>query len=311
MMGAAGSQDAAQCRMCNGHTRVLFKKRVMERYDVDYLSRDSCGSLQTEVPTWLADAYAIPGVHIDIGQASRGLYTWLRVCRFLECIKFDKNLKCIDFGASMGLFARLMRDSGYNFLAYDLYDDCKLANYFKVETIDGASPALLTAFEVFEHFASPKEAVPPLLRAGAEIIIFSTLLYEGQGEDWHYLAPECGQHVFFYSAKALTDIAATYGYDFVSTPDFHVFVRRDSSYRTAIIEAKDSPIDAEFITRHVTGIIWNDAIARDQAYARKRLTRELREAAIAATSKKAGVMRLQAYLGRLFSRLRTQRGELG
>src|SRR4051812_16147316 len=151
------------CRLCDGPMRPRFKRLVLETHDVQYSECRDCGSLQTERPYWLSEAYNIPGVHIDVGQAARVLQTWLRLCFFLRNIDFDRSLKCVDYGGSAGLLTRLMRDSGYDYYAFDLYDGSKYANYFRIESLQELRPVLVSAFEVFEHFPEPGESLRHLL----------------------------------------------------------------------------------------------------------------------------------------------------
>lgn len=92
------------CRLCGCGTRLRFTRRVLEKYDAGYFECLGCGSLQTQPPSWLEEAYAIPGVHIDVGQAARVVQTWLRLCFVLERIGFDRARPCMDYGGSAGLF---------------------------------------------------------------------------------------------------------------------------------------------------------------------------------------------------------------
>jgi hypothetical protein len=41
----------------------------------------------------------------------------------------------------------------------------------------------------------------------------STCFFRGEGIDWSYLAPYAGRHIFFYSPKALLEIASSRGYE--------------------------------------------------------------------------------------------------
>ncbi len=53
----------------------------------------------------------------------------------------------------------------------------------------------------------------------------STGIYTNQGEDWWYLASEAGQHVFFYSRRALGRVARKYGYDLLVSGGYLLFLR--------------------------------------------------------------------------------------
>jgi hypothetical protein len=181
----------------------MFQLTALGRYPVGYHECTSCKSLQTDAPFWLNEAYKIPGVHIDVGQAARVVHSWVRLNFILSQISFDKSLTCVDYGGSAGLLTRLMRDIGYNYYAFDAYENSKYANYFSIEKLTDRPPHLITAFEVFEHFPDPASSLKDIFSSGAEIIIFSADFYQGQGPDWGYLAPIVGQHVFFYSKDGL------------------------------------------------------------------------------------------------------------
>ena len=267
------------CRLCHGPTRHRFSARILEKYPTDYRECTECGCLQTGRPTWLAEAYAIPGVHIDVGQAARVVQTWLRLCFFLRNIGFDRSRACVDYGGSAGLLTRLMRDAGYDYHAFDLYDGSKYANYFRIDRLAQVSPALVSAFEVFEHFPDPAEQLGGILSSGADLVVFTTQFYEGQGEDWPYLVPCCGQHVFFYTERGLAAFAGSHGFDLVRTPDFHVLARRGSREAAAIAAEGAGIMDGAFVAEQMLSVGWGtEATARDFAYAMERFVRELRAA---------------------------------
>ncbi len=222
------------CRLCGGIAHHAFNLTVLTKYDVGYYCCAECGSLQTEPPYWLREAYEIPGVHIDTGQAARVIQTWLRLSFLLSSIGFDRTADAVDYGGSAGLLTRLMRDQGYQYFDYDPYDGSKYANYFKIEALAEKAPKLITAFEVFEHLPDPKATLTELLTVGADLIVFSTQLYQGQGPDWEYLVPICGQHVFFYAPQALHQLGARHGYVLCASADFMMLVRQASPYLPAI-----------------------------------------------------------------------------
>jgi hypothetical protein len=57
------------------------------------------------------------------------------------------------------------------------------------------------------------------------VVLISTELYNGQDANWPYLAPESGQHVFFYTKAALEHVAQRYGYKLVLGGSFQLFLR--------------------------------------------------------------------------------------
>jgi len=64
-----------------------------------------------------------------------------------------------------------------------------------------------------------------LFKLAPRHILFSTLLYSGQAEDWWYFTNN-GQHVAFYTRRSLELIAEHYGYQLASNDcDLHLFSR--------------------------------------------------------------------------------------
>jgi Methyltransferase domain len=214
-------QNTIPCRLCCRPSDAVFTKLVLARHRVTYYRCRGCGSLETAMPYWLDEAYAIPGMHIDVGGASRTIKNWIGLSTLLGRIGFPRDEIAMDFGAATGLLGRLMRDTGYNFHSYDKYAHPSFSSYYKIEDPAAAHPRLITAFEVFEHFAEPKLDLDHLLGLQAPLVIFTTWFCDGQPEDWIYFVPECGQHVFFYTEQAMRDVAATHGYQLRSSAFFH------------------------------------------------------------------------------------------
>jgi len=299
------------CRLCHGPTRRLFAATILEKYPTDYWECATCGSLQTGRPHWLAEAYAIPGVHIDTGQAARVVQTWLRLCHLLQAIGFDRAAPCVDYGGSAGLLTRLMRDSGFDYHAFDLYDDSKYANYFRLESLTERPPTLISAFEVFEHFPEPAEALREIFADSVELVVFTTQFYAQQGADWPYLVPCCGQHVFFYSERGLAVFADGFGFDLRRASDFFLLVRRGGRYATAVDNVAERAMAPSFVADLVTAVGWgSEATARDHQYALERFVSELR-----ASPRPGRLARLAARIGNAVPSRRlsdlVRRGQLG
>lgn len=195
------------CRLCGGATTPLFEGLVLDKYRVSYLRCQLCGSLQTEKPYWLNEAYVSFDRSIDPGAARRVLDSFALV----SCIARLLNARrLLDFGGNTGLLCRLLRDRGYDAYTFDRYIDPVYAPQF---TGDAVVPRdLLTAFEVIEHFSDPNSELDAIFRTGHRAILVTTELYSEQSPGWWYLAPREGQHVFFYSEAAIKLIAVRYGY---------------------------------------------------------------------------------------------------
>jgi Methyltransferase domain len=215
----------SKCRLCGQKAIRIFDKIVLGRHRVDYFCCKSCGSQQTSKPTWLDEAYSIPGLHIDVGAPTRTLKNWLAAATFLDEVGVPLSTKGIDFGAGPGLFVRLMRSIGRNFYANDKYMVPTFANYFCTNNIPKARPYVITAFEIFEHLPEPRKTLTSLFRTEAPIVLFTTWLVDDQAEDWIYYLPECGQHVFFYSHKGLSNLAMEHGYEMLVSQYFYVLYK--------------------------------------------------------------------------------------
>ena len=137
----------------------------------------------------------------------------------------------------MGLFGRMMRDRGFNFFAYDRHQFPFYMDQFHANDPSTLEPALITSHEVLEHLADPGRELTDIFGRGAELVIVSTEIFQGQGPDWSYLAPHHGQHVFFYAQRAMEMIGARFGYNYATIPMLHVFWRAELGNRSNILGA--------------------------------------------------------------------------
>lgn len=210
------------CRLCGGPSRFKWSALVMGKHKVGYYECQNCESLQTDDPYWLEEAYAARGAGFDTGAVQRSIGLALSMHAILDLIGFDKTQPALDFGAGMGLFARMMRDRGYDYWASDEYNSL----YF-IDRFVGDRPrwSLISAFEVAEHLPHPRQAWASLFGKQPDYLFFTTDIFSGQGAEWHYLAPEEGQHVFFYSLKALQQLGNLYGYHLTDLGPVKVFSR--------------------------------------------------------------------------------------
>jgi hypothetical protein len=197
---------------------------------VEYRRCGGCGSLQTEPPYWLDEAYLGNGEKennlssVDTGAAHRNV---TNLAASLIVARTLKLTNVLDFGGGDGLLCRLLRDHGLNAFVKDAHADATYARGFSEP--DFTTPDLLTAFEVLEHLGSPAEDLQQIFEGKPSAIFVSTLPYGGQGPDWWYLTPTTGQHVFFYGEEAFKHIASEYGYDLVRAGGYTLFVKSGRS----------------------------------------------------------------------------------
>lgn len=140
----------------------------------------------------------------------------------------QKAERFLDYAGGYGIFVRLMRDMGHNFFRQDNYCANIFARRFDVQELAASERTfdLVTAFEVFEHFASPKEELRNILKFG-NLILFSTELVPTEKDNlssWWYLAPETGQHVTFFTMRSLAALGASFGLQLYSNgKNLHLF----------------------------------------------------------------------------------------
>jgi len=219
--------DNIACRLCGGSLSYRFNLRIMRESDVGYFECGKCKSLQTEPPTWLDRAYRHNLSNLDTGAVQRNLHNL--AAAYVTCKIFGLR-NVLDIGGGNGLLCRLLRDYRINCFAND---PNAIPHYNQNYTEpDFAAADMLTAFEVIEHFPNPASDLETIFGAGASIILISTNLYEKADRSWWYLAPEGGQHVFFYSRPAISWIAGKYGYQFVLSGGYMLFARPDSISKT-------------------------------------------------------------------------------
>ena len=216
------------CKICSSDTAPFATAHVLGRHVVRYFRCGHCGTVQTEPPFWLEAAYSSAITGSDLGLVSRNI-TQARTSRAIIKAFFRPAGTFVDYGGGYGLFVRLMRDHGFNFLRYDRYCENLFARGFDAELTPTARFELVTAFEVFEHLVDPLVTIEEML-AHSDNILFSTLLIPDPAPkpgEWWYYGLEHGQHVVFYTAKALAIMARRHGLFLHSKNDeLHLLTRK-------------------------------------------------------------------------------------
>ena len=212
------------CRLCSGGLTNIFSQKVLGKYDVLYYKCENCHSLQTETPYWLHEAYTTNNLSFtDTGAAQRNLHN-LAACYIISKILKVKNV--IDIGGGDGLLCRLLRDYKINCYVKDKYATPTYGQGFTEQNFD--IPDLIVGFEVLEHYSNPISDLENLFSYRPRALLLSTAIFTNENQEWWYLVPESGQHVFFYSKKAIELIAAKYKYDLVMSGGFILLVKRSS-----------------------------------------------------------------------------------
>lgn len=213
------------CPLCNGSARDLGTQRVLGRHDVAYAECTSCRLIFTEKPYWLAEAYAHAISQLDTGAVERNQICARLTLMVSAALGLSPHARCLDFGGGHGVFVRMMRDRGLDFSWYDAHAENLYARGFE-GTPDQPS-ALVTAFEVVEHFAEPAADWARVFAARPETVLVGTVLHHGHEPGWWYYLLESGQHVAFYAVETMSLLADRFGYEVEAGPEYTLFLRRD------------------------------------------------------------------------------------
>jgi hypothetical protein len=212
-----------------GGTTFLFKQRILGKFDVSYYQCDETGYIQTEKPYWLEDAYQSAITKLDIGLVQRNLNFSKSVEKLIRA-NFSPTSTFLDYSGGYGLFTRLMRDKGFDFWNTDKYCQNLFAEFNDLSNFPNDTDfELVTAFEVFEHLEDPiNQIAEPLTYS--ENLLFSTELIPDNQEnlkDWWYFTFETGQHVSFFTEKALFHLAEKYQrFFYTNGKNLHLFSKK-------------------------------------------------------------------------------------
>ncbi|MBN8737021.1 MAG: class I SAM-dependent methyltransferase [Xanthomonadales bacterium] len=204
------------CKLCGARTEAFGELVVLGRHRARYRRCSACGFVFVEDPGWLDEAYADHAIAaLDTGIAMRNLWLADAVDALLRW-RFRDAKTALDYGAGTGLFVRLMRDRGHDFRWSDPHCENLFALGFEADA--NTTFDLVTCFEVAEHLVDPVPAFERLV-ACAPALIFTTELLPTHGNrpgQWHYYAPETGQHVGFFTTASLQGLANRLGRHFAS-----------------------------------------------------------------------------------------------
>lgn len=201
-----------QCKVCASPSLPFGQAAVLNRYPVNYFRCQHCGFVQTEEPHWLSEAYDRAIASSDDGLVFRNLMLAQLSSQIISQF-FNPEGRFLDSGGGYGLFVRLMREIRFQFDWCDRFCDNLFAAEFE-GTLDPDKPyELITAFELFEHFANPLDDIRQLLKLSPNILFSTELLppHNPKPGQWWYYAPQEGQHVSFYTPKSLQVIATKLG----------------------------------------------------------------------------------------------------
>ena len=223
--------NSIKCRLCSSESFYKFSEKVLNKLNIKFYECGKCNSLQTEEPYWLAEAYEEWLTKYDTGIFARVDKTSLVSLIICKIFRF-KNL--LDVGGGDGLFCRIMRDHFINCFSQDKYSKNVYTRDFTKPNFENTD--LLTSFEVVEHFSNPAKEFDDLFKLNPKMILLTTVIYNNQNQKWNYLELDTGQHIFFYSKKALRLISEKYDYDvFFLESGFTLMISRKFEYKKILL----------------------------------------------------------------------------
>lgn len=211
------------CRICKSKGKKIFESTILHKYQVSYFQCPECAALYTEKPYWLDEAYSDAIAADDVGIMQRNIQSCVIVNKIIK--KYIGKGTYLDTRGG-GVFVRMMRNLGYDFLWSDKYAENLFARGFEYKNQD---IKLITAFELMEHIEDPCSEIEKLLKY-SDNIIFSTLCYD-EGYDykepnWWYYGQEDGQYIMFYSRLTLKYIASSYNLNYYDAGVLHIFTKK-------------------------------------------------------------------------------------
>lgn len=200
------------CRVCRENTRYLWTGNLLD-YNIQYFDCSRCGYVQTETPFWLERAYAEAINDSDTGLLSRNIRNSQIVIATLALLQ-QLNAPVIDYAGGYGILVRLLRDRGICALRMDPFCENLVArgfDYTPNATIP--APALVTAFEAFEHFSDPCKELKKMLTIAPNVLLSTELIDDPAPphDQWWYYGKEHGQHIGFFRHRTLAYLAQQQG----------------------------------------------------------------------------------------------------
>lgn len=211
------------CGLCKGPVAHAYDERVLDKYTVRYGVCGTCGSLQTEKPYWLDEAYPTDVNVDDTGYLLRNLLVQRNMMFLLRLMNTPRSARILDYGGGLGIVPRLLRENGYDAYCYDTYT---VSPFPDVAWPGGDKADAMLAVELFEHLGDQAGEIERMFAFAPDWFYVRTWRYFGQDRSWDYIAAYHGQHTFFYTNKAMAMIAERHGYTAYLPNDVDTFFSR-------------------------------------------------------------------------------------
>lgn len=216
------------CKICGETSTIIFRKKILAKYDIDYYQCSSCGFIQTEEPYWLKESYQTPINTEDTGIIKRNVLLAKRTSAVLFFL-FDASEIFLDYGGGYGLFVRIMRDYGFNFYWMDPFTENLFARGFEYNAVQVNKFEVVTSFECFEHFANPIQEIENMLSLSPSILFSTETFASGtpNPDTWKYYYFSHGQHISLFSLSSLKTIANKFNLHlYTNGKSFHLLTHR-------------------------------------------------------------------------------------
>ncbi|MGY2876282.1 hypothetical protein ACVW00_003472 [Marmoricola sp. URHA0025 HA25] len=229
------SDSRALCPACDGSMELFDTAVVLAHHDATYHRCRQCGLVAARDTPWLEEAYASPIHDADVGLLRRAR----RYSAIASAVIRFEGLtggRFLDWAGGYGVLTQVMRDKGHDYWHHDAYAQPVFARDFRD---DGEGRVdLVTAFEVMEHLASPREELAGIAKR-SDLLLFTTELVPDPAPrvaDWWYYMPDVGQHITLHTEESLRHVGDALGYRLTTNGrNWHLFHRNSVSPRTRLL----------------------------------------------------------------------------
>ena len=221
------------CVVCSGNTKFLFSYEVRGEHQAALRECLVCRFTFIVNPYWLADSFSSELNDLDIGSVDRCLI----LADFIEVlIRAQKRskLRFLDWGGGYGLFARIMRDRGFDFVSHDVHTRPLFVE--PTEISESETFEMMTMSEVALHLTDPVPVFKKILEYTNTLVFTAVIAPNVIPDDWWYLMPDTGQHVAIYHKETLETLANRMGVRITSDDRFfHVFHRKPLGVKSRLV----------------------------------------------------------------------------